>query len=1082
MRQRQSFKHLSNHRFLGIEQLEGRILLSVDAPYFYVDITVTHYENSGLTVLKREWESIRSIKETSSFQIDEAHEHVSEYYDWTNQYVGKPEGQSSYVFRGDWSDQGRTLTFSLDYNLLQAFGAADVSRAFWGSRTSFEISGKVYARVGRNVRIDNVINYTYEKTAETNGANLYVSLAGARLGPSQWGPQNTDNTFASYYNTSSFEETLIDGIRYRYISNLWFSSTIIATDVAPTPHWYRGVVSYSGLSKFVIDDLKPVPVAQFSPEIGLGKTVTLQGSDSYDPDNMDGRQGIQRYEWFSRKRGSSKEELIGLGQPIEYRPKEHGIYDILLIVTDDEGNQVAKEYQLKVNLLFINVIEHGWAPLESQLPETQQKFANYAKVLRDHALPYLATPSVTGFYTDSIPWDSRSGFTEAIGYRLLYEALNLVPLSVPLRLVPIPARLFLKLKLGAWTIFRQSHDRAQLEADRAAWLVASHVDRKVSEMRYDITQSYAVNLIGHSRGGYVVSQASRYLLEKYGINTCAVTTLDGFGSDWPALAGSIADGDIANTAVADKRNNYRVQDSLLQINGSTDYLSNIIVFFLNTELQSIGIPYRVDSSSIRPLLDWIIESQFNWKAPLRPFDSNEVVLDPAGTQRSNHINVHELYFQKNQPLLNESPYVKHQCCTSLFNNDGMGESEGRSSSNPSSSFQPLSQSSLKSMRTMQKTAQDSGPVLKDVLSDFDSWLDALILLAGSPGWLESSLFEGTNVLLADVNNDTGLGFSAVGSVKLPMKFKAGRNWLTLRLDRNSIAEDSALSIKIGDTTLVNWNSDFLLGQSDVIRLPVDSTQEIDYVTINGNKLTLMHLDIADSEEAYGLTVEKPVLATGESLQLKVEKYFAQSISNRRLGIYYESNGQEGLQLGDGGDALIASEEWNEGSLMELTIDSLPNRKDTGRAYAVVTNNGQNFYTNSVDIAFANEDNRWLTNRFNKYDANRDSFVNPIDVLVIIDRLNRFGATSIENFDTNAELVDVNEDGHVNPLDVLNVIDYLNRMSGGSSSGEGEVGFHDEALPSANYDAVSSLLNDLSCLPYNDLDIGYFNAKLRRRRH
>jgi hypothetical protein len=262
---------------------------------------------------------------------------------------------------------------------------------------------------------------------------------------------------------------------------------------------------------------------------------------------------------------------------------------------------------------------------------------------------------------------------------------------------------------------------------------------------------------------------------------------------------------------------------------------------------------------------------------------------------------------------------------------------------------------------------------------------------------------------------------------------------------------------------------------------VDATQEIDYVTINGNKLTLMHLDIADSEEAYGLTAEKPVLATGESLQLKVEKYFAQSITNRRLGIYYESNGQEGLQLGDGGDALIASEEWNEGSLMELTVDSLPNRKYTGRVYAVVTNNDQNFYTNSFDIAFANEDNRWLTNRANKYDVTRDSFVNAIDALVIINRLNHFGATSVENFDTNAALVDVNEDGHVNAMDALNVINYLNRMSGGSSLGEGEVGFYDEALPSANYDAVSSLLNDLSWLPYNDLDTGYFSDNVRRRR-
>jgi hypothetical protein len=81
----------------------------------------------------------------------------------------------------------------------------------------------------------------------------------------------------------------------------------------------------------------------------------------------------------------------------------------------------------------------------------------------------------------------------------------------------------------------------------------------------------------------------------------------------------------------------------------------------------------------------------------------------------------------------------------------------------------------------------------------------------------------------------------------------------------------------------------------------------------------------------------------------------------------------------------------------------------------------------------------LQNRSLPQDVNNDGTVSPIDALLIINQMNRFG-TSAEGESaaaaaTNLYFTDVNGDSTTSALDALQVINYLTRASKGSANGE-----------------------------------------------
>ncbi len=84
------------------------------------------------------------------------------------------------------------------------------------------------------------------------------------------------------------------------------------------------------------------------------------------------------------------------------------------------------------------------------------------------------------------------------------------------------------------------------------------------------------------------------------------------------------------------------------------------------------------------------------------------------------------------------------------------------------------------------------------------------------------------------------------------------------------------------------------------------------------------------------------------------------------------------------------------------------------------------------------------------DVNGDGYVSPIDVLIIVNELNRRGTFPVPTGGTAtgeppAEMPDVNDDGIVSPVDALIIINRLNRTLGSTSSGSGEAahGLHPE---------------------------------------
>jgi hypothetical protein len=1028
-------------RKLVFESLEARVCMSAEPSLFYLDFTVTHYEISGFNPTNPPiWQSKHLIRGKDAFDIEETHQHISDYYSSNGEYAGKPNGQSELSFSGRLDHERRKFFVDLEYKLLQSFSSE--LNPLWGSETGVKIEGKLYARVAGDTKISSTINYIYDTVEDDTVEEAQIlRLSGhGTLSPlwghssGNWGPPNSANTYTSRnYGNSTL--TQIEGNYYRSIASLGFYSYIFGGDSVwhSPPSSYLGALSYTAEVEIAVEDKKPVPKAEFPSSIGLGKTVTFSGTASIDPDNIEGSEGIVRYEWFSRKRGGITEQRLGVGSTIEYKPSDFGIYDILLIVTDDEGNQVAKEYPLTVNLLFLNVIEHGWAPFKSNLATTQINFDAYRLSLLEHARPYLDGLPESQFRSTSLPWDSRRGFNEAFAFALLYETLDALPSKIGIDILTKFA-----LQNAALHMQQLFHIESEREARIAAIKVAGYVSDEVEKIKFDRRQSYAVNLIGHSRGGYVVSLASKMLRQFYGLDVCTVTTLDGFGEDWPSIAAMIADGSIVETATADKRNNYRVQDSLFYMAlAPDDEFSTSMASWLNSALSVAGLSYRVDPDSVRKLTDWIIEKKTDFRAPSRPFESNDVIFDPNDKVRSNHVNVHELYFAKDQPLLNDSPWVKPQSCTSLFRQDYGGESAGEMSLLDYPNFQLLSQGSLNLLRNIQKTTKSNGPVLDGLASSFDSWLDSLILLSASNGWIEKSLLNGMNVALKDIGAETGLNFSSVGSVRIPVELVDGNNWLTLRLDKNALGSNSSLSIRVGNKTIFNQSGTALLTQPEIIKIAFTSDQTANYVNVSGSWLTLMHLSIAAGEDSYGLFARNPVVFEGDPTDLVVESFAGSDSVQRQVDLYRESNNQPGLQFGQGGDELLVSREWDKGSSISIQVPSLERSNDGAKVYAIVKYTEHLFATNTVDLVFAEEDMRWLTNKSNRHDVTRDFVVSPLDALVILNRLNQRGPSSVMVYDTNALLLDVNADGFVNAIDAINVINYLGRRVLSSVEGESD---------------------------------------------
>jgi hypothetical protein len=126
-------------------------------------------------------------------------------------------------------------------------------------------------------------------------------------------------------------------------------------------------------------------------------------------------------------------------------------------------------------------------------------------------------------------------------------------------------------------------------------------------------------------------------------------------------------------------------------------------------------------------------------------------------------------------------------------------------------------------------------------------------------------------------------------------------------------------------------------------------------------------------------------------------------------------------------------------LEDGTLEYQPDSDFTGQvsfAYRVRDELG---ITSNYGEVLVNVTDRVHQNFLSPLDVDADSRITPIDVLLVIDRLNAQGSGPlVSSGNSRNEWFDVNGNQSIDPLDVLIIIDYLNQSTfGTSSSGEGE---------------------------------------------
>ena len=121
---------------------------------------------------------------------------------------------------------------------------------------------------------------------------------------------------------------------------------------------------------------------------------------------------------------------------------------------------------------------------------------------------------------------------------------------------------------------------------------------------------------------------------------------------------------------------------------------------------------------------------------------------------------------------------------------------------------------------------------------------------------------------------------------------------------------------------------------------------------------------------------------------------------------------------------------------------IPAESQESGSYRVTFSVSDGWAIDSEDIVITVLDPHPWQNRSNPADVDGNGRVSPLDVLVLINRINRFGAGLLQAHQPGDPYCDVNGDGDVGPIDSLLVINYLNARP----EAEGESGYSEAVDP------------------------------------
>jgi hypothetical protein len=337
----------------------------------------------------------------------------------------------------------------------------------------------------------------------------------------------------------------------------------------------------------------------------------------------------------------------------------------------------------------------------------------------------------------------------------------------------------------------------------------------------------------------------------------------------------------------------------------------------------------------------------------------------------------------------------------------------------------------------------------------DSTGPATVTSLGSPGQATSGFFDashtyanpGTYTAIARVIDDDG-GF-AERTFQVVVN-SAGR--ITLTLDRTSIGENAGAGAAL---MTVTRSGSSLAGPLVVSLTSSDTTEAVvpAVVTIPANEAsTTVSVSAVDDSlfdgtqrvtfspsvsnfESIGVSLDvtdfQPLVLT--AIRTELDEGIAES-SSTQATVSIRSPAPMGgvavsLSASQAGILVFPSSLTIPAGALQatFTVSVLNNDRPSNPRTIILTGTGNGLIVGSQTFLVRDNDPARWTNPANAFDVDNAGGVNPLDVLTLIDEINRSGARVLDPvLDALLLFVDPNRDGALDPLDVLFVIDQINR--------------------------------------------------------
>lgn len=797
-----------------------------------------------------------------------------------------------------------------------------------------------------------------------------------------------------------------------------------------------------------LDEIEGQPLFTAPRVLGLGKTLVLDATPTTVTWPVP---GSLVFRWYARpSNGDGVRQPIGTGQVVSYAYHEQtvfgelGDYELILDIEDGAGTVRSVSRTLTIQMDFLDVVFHGWIPLESQTAETRQVFNEYADRLRDFAHS-RELPAGSSHQAGSMNWDSHTGFTLAFISRLAAEVAS-AHSRPDIRV--LGTTYFMGL-------YRWFHRQAKMRAEQAASQAAAQIVASLAPLLQDPDRSFAVHLIGHSRGGYVASRASEILARRHAVPTCYLTVLDGYADDWPGFAASFADGSIVGTATAGNGVNLLVEQDL------TEWALDTFVTWVRSTIETGATTFlpmaasqafaAVPATEIEAAIRRRVEA-WDWRAPQRAgaFGTNAVVVGTPDSGPSNHLNIHEIYFGDSQTdgqvatdstseWLAVSPLGDPRSCVLSADETSLERTGDSQRIRQTASISASDFARFASIRDFAREHQS-------IFEGHEPWLNTFVELLATDGYLESVLFGNDRITLgSDTAEPSGLKLSAERSLELLLEHPQA-TLLQLTLRAESLAQPGDVFLYLDGERFDTITIDRLGEQTWSRPLPVDADpqgplllglslgdgdadlrlQSVALIGGQGDAEFRVDPSVAIRGQAEGFRFTIAAAGKGPVAEIERVEFFMPLSAGIGPTIGADPIGNETLRhLGDG---------TREGDQWTLNVSAESFDLGVTNVYASLSfvDGASIWQVADLELLTARSP---LTNHSRPLDVNRDGEITGLDALLVVNLLARASHESVD-MARSTLLPDTNGDGFVTALDALLIINSLARRSA-AADGEGE---------------------------------------------